>query len=192
MVLKHETLEQSILHKFLTFISGFASAFIAMNLYFDAVTREEDTRKYLANKTVDMIHGLWLRPNNDLSGKFDYLGTLPSEMYPQLNIQNKSDMEKTVMAINIFQNLENYKVLYDQNPRELSLWLCHFLQWMQSTTLQNIWPKLKHNYKPSTIVFVEFLFKHANELKSYPQPLTSENYIAMSRRIRDEAKKILK
>lgn len=190
--LNHESLEGSLLYKFTQFIAGFASAFIAMNLYYDVSAREEDAKRQLANDTVRLTGELWIDPNNMLAKQYDHLGTLPAEMYPQMDIQNKTDMEKMVMAINIFQTFENYKVIYDQNPRELTIWLSHYLQWAQSKTLQDLWPKLKHNYKPGTVRFTNFLFKYANQLKMKSGILTASDYDNMAFSIRNEARQILR
>lgn len=190
--LNHESLEGSLLYKFTQFIAGFASAFIAMNLYYDVSAREEDARRQLANDAVRLTGELWIDPNNRLARQYDYLGTMPAEMYPQIDIRGKTDMEKMAMAINIFQTFENYKIIYDQNPRDLTIWLNHYLQWAQSATLQDLWPKLMHNYRPGTVQFVNFLFKHANQLKMNTGVLTAADYNNMALSIRDEARRILK
>lgn len=189
--LHHETLEGSLLYKFTQFIAGFASAFIAINLYYDVAAREEDAKKKLSNDAVRLTGELWIDPNNALGRRFDNLGTLPAEMYPQLEITSKTQMEQAIMAIDIFQTFENYKVIYDQNPRELTIWLCHYLQWAQSRTLQDLWPKLMHNYKPGTIKFVNFLFKYANQLKMREGMLVASDYTNMANSIRREAEGIL-
>lgn len=189
MIFKHEHLTESKLYEFIQFIAGFASAFIAINLYYDVAAREEDTKQDLMNKNVSLVNDLWLAPTQELSKNFDNLGSMPAEMFPQVTITNREDMDKLVMAMRIFQTLENYKVIYERNPRELTLWLRHYLQWAQSPTLQQLWPKLMHNYKPDTVVFVEFLFKYANELKN--TGLTSQDYINMANLIRNDARAIL-
>ena len=191
MLLKHETLEQSKLYQFTEFIAGFASAFIAINLYYDVAAREEDTKRQIANDSVKLIDQLWMEPNDKMTKNYDQLGSFASELYPQLHITNRTDMQKVNMAINIFQTFDNYKINYKQNPRELTLWLRHYLQWAQSSTLQNLWPKLMHNYKSDTVKFINFLFKYANELKVKGPNLSADDYINMANQIRDEAKSIL-
>jgi hypothetical protein len=189
MVYKHEALNQSKFYEFTQFIAGFASAFIALNLYYDVAAREETSRKELADKNVTVVRDLWLEPNNKLALNYDRLGNMPAEMFPQLNIKDQTSMEQVNMALEIFQTFENYGIIYEQNPRELSLWLRHYLQWAQSQTLQDLWPKLMHNYKPGTVKFVNFLFKHANGLKRGTG--MSSAYINMANQIRDEARSIL-
>lgn len=191
MVLKHENLNQSKFYEFTQFIAGFASAFIALNLYYDVAAREENSKQELADKNIDVVNSLWLVPNNMLTTNYNELGNMPAEMFPQININNKTSMEQVNMALNIFQTFENYKIVYDQNPRDLTLWLRHYLQWTQSSTLQELWPKLMHNYKPGTVKFVNFLFKHANELKRKNTYITSNDFVEMANKIRNDARTIL-
>jgi hypothetical protein len=75
-------------------------------------------------------------------------------------------MHQVAFAISIFQIFEDYKTIYTHDKTGVNIWLGNFLNWAQSETLQQLWPRLKINYQPSTIRMTEALFVAANEIKA--------------------------
>ena len=147
-------------------LTGGAGLFVALTLYHQARSQEEDSEKALELSTINIIKDLWITPNFRLAEEYEKLGSMPAEMYPDLAISSSQDMHQVAFAISVFQIFEDYKTIYTHDKTGLNVWLGNFLNWAQSDTLQKLWPRLRINYQPSTIQMTEALFAAANEIKA--------------------------
>ena len=161
-----EPIERSTVYKLMMLLTGGAGLFVALTLYHQARSQEEDSEKALELSTINIIKDLWITPNFRLAEEYEKLGSMPAEMYPDLAIASSQDMHQVAFAISVFQIFEDYKTIYTHDKTGLNVWLGNFLNWAQSDTLQKLWPRLRINYQPSTIQMTEALFAAANEIKA--------------------------
>ena len=162
----NQPIEQSTVYRLMMLLTGGAGLFVALTLYHQARSQEVATEKALELSTIKIIKDLWITPNLRLAHDYENLGTIPAEMYPDLSIKSSQDMHQVAFAISIFQIFEDYKTIYTHDKTGVNIWLGNFLNWAQSDTLQQLWPRLKINYQPSTIRMTEALFAAANEIKA--------------------------
>ena len=162
----NQPIEQSTVYRLMMLLTGGAGLFVALTLYHQARSQEVATEKALELSTIKIIKDLWITPNLRLAHDYENLGTIPAEMYPDLSITSSQDMHQVAFAISIFQIFEDYKTIYTHDKTGVNIWLGNFLNWAQSDTLQQLWPRLKINYQPSTIRMTEALFEAANEIKA--------------------------
>ncbi len=162
----NQPIEQSTIYRLMMLLTGGAGLFVALTLYHQARSQEIATEKDLELSTIKIIKDLWITPNFQLANDYEKLGSLPAEMYPDLSITSSQDMHQVAFAISVFQIFEDYKTIYTHDKTGVNIWLGNFLNWAQSDTLQKLWPRLRINYKPSTIRMTEALFAAANEIKA--------------------------
>ncbi|MSR05130.1 MAG: hypothetical protein EXS04_06005 [Phycisphaerales bacterium] len=162
----NQPIEQSTVYRLMMLLTGGAGLFVALTLYHQARSQEIATEKALELSTIKIIKDLWITPNLRLAHDYEKLGTIPAEMYPDLSITSSQDMHQVAFAISIFQIFEDYKTIYTHDKTGVNIWLGNFLNWAQSDTLQQLWPRLKINYQPSTIRMTEALFEAANQIKA--------------------------
>ena len=162
----NQPIEQSTVYRLMMLLTGGAGLFVALTLYHQARSQEIATEKALELSTIKIIKDLWITPNLRLAHDYENLGTIPAEMYPDLSIKSSQDMHQVAFAISIFQIFEDYKTIYTHDKTGVNIWLGNFLNWAQSDTLQQLWPRLKINYQPSTIRMTEALFEAANKIKA--------------------------
>lgn len=179
---------------FISLLTAVATPIFILSLYTSVQNKEDSDEKNAINETIKNVHDLWIEPNEYISNHFNDLGALPSELYPDLNIRNQQQMKQMVAASKLFQSIENYEMVSKQD-KDIEPWLCCYLQWCQSPTLQQLWPKLKQNYKKSTIIFIEFLFLYADRLRdirrSEQRSLIAKDYDLLVKKITPQAKRIL-
>jgi len=69
------------------------------------------------------------------------------------------------ISILIFQSFEDFLTVSDIDETGNYVWICNYLQWVNSPILKNRWNKLKSNFNNSTIQFGDLLFKYSTNFK---------------------------
>jgi hypothetical protein len=192
-------IEQSKFYKFLTILAAFGSAVIALNLLYDTERSAYQQELQLQLSTVAAIDRMWITQITNLRSSFSdapvfvtqlLSQTLDPTILTEMNAQKPQTMDiaktkvtETEISIRLFQSWEDYRTLQDQDVTGSYVWLCNFLMWAQSDILFEYWKKLQSNFALTTIIFGNFLFTKANELKlmkSQNGKLTTIDYYKMA------------
>lgn len=69
-----EPIERSTVYKLMMLLTGGAGLFVALTLYHQARSQEEDSEKALELSTINIIKDLWITPNFRLANEYEKVG----------------------------------------------------------------------------------------------------------------------
>lgn len=156
-------------------ITGF---FISFGLYLTYLIFNTNLNNIKRETTFKIIDRGWINVNQKFVEYHDkcpaFVESLyfpwqkTNEIFKITNVENKkSDMWYAVnyLSILIFQSFEDFLTATDHDETGDYVWICNYLQWVNSPILENRWSVLKSNYSETTIHLVDLLF---TQVKTVP------------------------
>lgn len=165
-------------YKFLTILAAFGSSIVALNLVYDAERNKEQEDKQLALSTTNAVNRLWTDENKYIQKVFDDAPDFCKEIQPDvfnnfeapvdLKLTDKTIATETAIAIRLFQSWDDYRNLWTsgiEDQTDVFSWITSFLSWGHSQRLKMYWAKLRSNYPIETIIFANYIFQNADEMR---------------------------
>ncbi len=150
-------------------VSGF---FIGFGLYLTFMIFSTSKENFENDLTYKIIDRGWINVNLKLSEYYDKCPNFIESLYfpwqktnPNYGIvtpkYEKNDLWYVVnyLSILIFQSFEDFLTANQNDETGHEVWICNFIQWVNSPILEDRWNVLKSNYAQHTIDFVDLLFK---------------------------------
>lgn len=163
--------KDSILDRYTNKIPVITGFFISFGIYITYLifnTNIDNTKRDTTYKIVDRG---WLNVNQKIVEYYDKCPNFVESLYfswqkniPLYKINNilinKSDEWFIVnyLSILIFQSFEDFLTASEVDETGDHVWICNYIQWVNSPVLENRWSLLKSNFADTTIKLGDLLF----------------------------------
>ena len=178
MLFKPEEFAKSRISVFVSILAGIAVLLIGVNLALSTAGARYSQQIARVNETKNAVDKLWLYPNLLLVNSKNarqaflssfyfnnhYLQTACSKQSSEESTSCFSVLEEQNIAIVMLQAWEDCLTYRRIDNTGDIVWACNFIQWAQSPYLKEYFNILKYNFKDTTIMFGEILFKYAEQI----------------------------
>jgi hypothetical protein len=201
--------KDSILDRYTEKLSTISGFFIGIGIYLTFMIFSVTRQNFSNELTYKIIDRGWINVNLKFVEYYDKCPNFVESLYfpwQKTNLQYKIDSPKidkndvwyavNYLSIIIFQSFEDFLTANQNDETGDYVWLCNYLQWVNSPILENRWNVLKSNYANTTIKFGDLLFNkisivkinNTNELKNFANEIikSSEYKYIINERNKDK------